>query len=113
MSQHFFLEILPTLKPGVILHLHDIFLPLDYRPEWHDRYFSEQYLLACWLLAGSGSLDLMLSSAFVSIDTELSSQLTPFWDDRRFRGAREYAVEVMEQFKGYSFWATVAAAGVK
>lgn len=105
----FFLEILPNLKAGVIIHLHDIFLPLDYRPEWRNRYYSEQYLLACWLLAGTGKLDLMLSNAFVSIDAALSSQLAPFWDDPRFDGARRYAIEVMQQFKGYSFWARVAA----
>ncbi len=27
---HLFLEILPRLKPGVIIHVHDIFLPFDY-----------------------------------------------------------------------------------
>ncbi len=32
--------------------VHDIFLPDDYPPEWADRYYSEQYLLAAWLLGG-------------------------------------------------------------
>src|ERR1035438_7582905 len=31
----FFLEILPRLQPGVLVHIHDIFLPLDYRSEEH------------------------------------------------------------------------------
>jgi hypothetical protein len=36
-----FLEILPTLKPGVIIHVHDIFTPRDYPSEW---IFKERHL---------------------------------------------------------------------
>lgn len=49
----FFTEVLPTLKAGVTVGLHDIFLPFDYPVEWVPRYYSEQYLLACYLLAGN------------------------------------------------------------
>ena len=43
-----FLEILPSLRPGVWIHVHDIFFPHDYPAEWliEKRIaFSEQYLL--------------------------------------------------------------------
>lgn len=46
----FFTEVLPVLPPGVIVGVHDIFLPYDYPKEWVGRYYSEQYLLACYLL---------------------------------------------------------------
>jgi len=29
-----YFEILPRLKPGVLIHIHDIFLPLEYPQEW-------------------------------------------------------------------------------
>ncbi|WP_369410476.1 class I SAM-dependent methyltransferase [Pontibacter qinzhouensis] len=29
-----YLEVLPTLKSGVIVHVHDIFTPKDYLNEW-------------------------------------------------------------------------------
>ena len=46
----FFMEILPVIPKGVIIHIHDIFLPYDY-PQWVcDRFFSEQYVLAACLL---------------------------------------------------------------
>jgi hypothetical protein len=46
----FFLEILPAIPKGVIIHIHDIFLPYDY-PLWFcQRFFSEQYILASCLL---------------------------------------------------------------
>jgi hypothetical protein len=49
---YLFLEILPRLKPGVIVHVHDIFLPFEYRRDWvmdEFRFWSEQYLLQAFL----------------------------------------------------------------
>ena len=47
-----FLEILPTLKPGVIVHVHDIFSPRDYPRDWivekHSQW-NEQYLLEAFM----------------------------------------------------------------
>ena len=47
-----FLEILPILKPGVIVHIHDILSPRDYLTEWITediRFWNEQYLLEAFL----------------------------------------------------------------
>ncbi|MDP2318340.1 MAG: class I SAM-dependent methyltransferase [Acidobacteriota bacterium] len=47
-----FLEILPRLKPGVWVHVHDIFFPGDYPARWlvgQRRAFNEQYLLEAFL----------------------------------------------------------------
>jgi hypothetical protein len=47
-----FLEILPRLAPGVIVHVHDIFLPREYPFDWvkvGHRFWNEQYLLQCFL----------------------------------------------------------------
>jgi hypothetical protein len=49
----FFLDVLPNLPPGVLVGIHDIHLPDDYRPEHANRYYSEQYLLAAYLLGES------------------------------------------------------------
>lgn len=49
----FFFEILPRLAPGVIIHLHDIFLPDDYPDEWifeRGQTWNEQYLLQAFLM---------------------------------------------------------------
>ncbi len=43
-----FLEIMPLLKPGVIVHVHDVFTPRDYPHSWiveKVRLWNEQYLL--------------------------------------------------------------------
>jgi hypothetical protein len=46
-----FLEILPRLAPGVIVHVHDIFSPHDYPMAWLEqpRFWNEQYLLEAFL----------------------------------------------------------------
>ena len=47
-----YLEVIPLLKPGVIVHIHDIFSPRDYPKEWivdEVRLWNEQYLLEAFL----------------------------------------------------------------
>ncbi|MCE6990964.1 class I SAM-dependent methyltransferase [Dyadobacter sp. CY323] len=49
-----FLELLPSLKKGVIVHIHDIFSPKDYLKEWvidEVRLWNEQYLLEAFLIS--------------------------------------------------------------
>ncbi len=50
---YLFLEILPRLKAGVIVHVHDIFFPFEYRRDWmleEFRFWTEQYLLQAFLI---------------------------------------------------------------
>lgn len=48
----FFLNVLPSLPPGVWVHLHDIFLPYDYPYQlFLDCKSNEQYMLAVLLLS--------------------------------------------------------------
>lgn len=54
------LDILPRLKPGVLIGVHDIFLPFDYPEVWRERTYNEQYLLGCYLLANPGYFSLQL-----------------------------------------------------
>jgi len=47
-----FFDVLPRLKPGVYVHLHDIFLPDEYPRAWvleEGRSWNEQYLLHAFL----------------------------------------------------------------
>lgn len=48
---YLFFEILPRLKSGVIIHLHDIFYPFEYPHEWVKRgmVWNELYLLRAFL----------------------------------------------------------------
>jgi len=47
-----YLNVLPALKKGVIIHIHDIFSPNHYLAEWlvnMKRFWNEQYLLEAYL----------------------------------------------------------------
>lgn len=49
---YLFFEVIPRLRPGVMVHVHDIFLPDEYPKEWvidQGRNWNEQYLLRAFL----------------------------------------------------------------
>ena len=48
-----FLEILPRISAGVVVHVHDIMLPYEYPSLFTARGYNEQYVLAALLLGGS------------------------------------------------------------
>ncbi|MEO2091815.1 MAG: class I SAM-dependent methyltransferase [Gemmataceae bacterium] len=51
---HLFLEVMPRLAAGVVVHVHDIFWPFEYPPEWltQGRAWNESYLLRGLLTGG-------------------------------------------------------------
>jgi Methyltransferase domain len=51
-----YLELLPRLKPGVFVHIHDVFLPFEYPISWVREkkwFWTEQYLLQAFLAFNS------------------------------------------------------------
>ncbi len=85
-----FLDILPRLKPGVLVEFHDIALPLDYPPHWVDKFYSEQYMLAAYLLAEGSRLEILLPNAFITLDDQLSRILDPLWLDPRMNDGKRF-----------------------
>jgi Methyltransferase domain len=65
---YLFLKVLPRLKPGVIVHVHDIFLPFDYRRDWvieQRRFWTEQYLLQAFLTFNS-QFEVLMANAYLN-----------------------------------------------
>jgi predicted O-methyltransferase YrrM len=50
---HLLNRVLPALRPGVLVHLHDIFLPDDYPADWAWRGYNEQLALPALVLGGA------------------------------------------------------------
>lgn len=68
--QWLYLEVLPRLQSGVIVHVHDIFLPYEYPEEWllnDHRFWNEQYLLQAFL-AGRNDFEVLFASHYMSHD---------------------------------------------
>lgn len=75
-----FLEVLPKLRKGVIVHLHDIFLPMDYWPHFEHWEWSEQYMLAVLLLFSPDRYKVLLPVRYCSEVPGLISILEPIRD---------------------------------
>jgi hypothetical protein len=62
-----FLEVLPRLQPGVVVHVHDIFLPQHYPRQWvveEHRFWTEQYLLQAFL-AFNPSFEILWAGSYM------------------------------------------------
>ncbi len=54
---YLYLDIMPQLAKGVVIHCHDIFLPYEYPEQWildYERGWNEQYLLRAVLMFSRG-----------------------------------------------------------
>ncbi len=98
-----FLDILPKLRPGILVHLHDIFLPADYPAAWNGRLYSEQYLLGAMLLCGSPPFSVTLSCYFVCTDPSLSAKVKEIFDCRP-GGPIPFIYNNDAAVPGVSFW---------
>lgn len=77
----FYVDVLPELPSGVLVGIHDIWLPDDYPPGFFDVWWSEQYLLAAMLLADSGRrYDIVLPCYWATGVPELAAELEPVWE---------------------------------
>ena len=50
--KYLYLDLIPRLKKGVLIHIHDIFLPFEYPKEWIYKYllfWNEQYLFQAFM----------------------------------------------------------------
>ena len=63
---HLYLNIIPHLKKGVYIHIHDIYLPYDYPQFMCDRYYNENYALAIFLIANPDYFDVVLPNYYIS-----------------------------------------------
>jgi hypothetical protein len=87
---YLFLEILPRLDPGVIVHVHDIFLPLEYRREWvidEFRFWTEQYLLQAFLSFNS-EFEVLMANSYLNYYHQKELKVTfpslPSWGGGSF-----------------------------
>jgi hypothetical protein len=99
-----FMDVLPNLRPGVVVHFHDIFWPYDYLPEWRDRHFSEQYMLGSYLLGDFASrVEVLLPNGLVVHDRELAGICKPLLE---IPGVRVPLNDTSSRYgiEGGSFW---------
>jgi predicted O-methyltransferase YrrM len=90
-----FLEILPRLEPGVLVHVHDIFLPEEYPRSWImdlHYFWNEQYLLQAFLAFNKG-FRVLWAGRYMHVNT-------PALLDETFPSYRQFASDTFPS----SFW---------
>jgi hypothetical protein len=60
-----FCKIIPSLPPGVLVHVHDIFLPFDYPFSYQKQLWNEQYVLQA-LLAHAPKFTVVFATHFMT-----------------------------------------------
>lgn len=79
---HIVLDVLPMLAPGVLVHVHDIFLPYEYPRKWAEEsglYWAEQYLLQAYLSGNAHYEVLVATFALCRERGEAMARLAPTW----------------------------------
>lgn len=88
---HVFFSVLPLLQPGVLVHIHDVFLPREYPRDLtvpHRHFWNEQYLL----------------QAFLMFDAAFEVVLGASYLHDRFPGLLSAAFGGVAEAAGGSFW---------
>ena len=77
------LQILPELAPGVLVHFHDVFTPLDYPRKFvmtNLCFWGEQYLLEAFLSFNSAFRVVWSASAMQQFHPEVIRDVFPDWE---------------------------------
>ena len=77
----FMMDVLPMIKPGVIIGVHDILLPYDYPDSFKNWYWNEQYMFAVYLLAAANKLKILMPGRYMSFRPELEEAFSAILKD--------------------------------
>jgi hypothetical protein len=86
-----FCRLIPDLPPGVLVHVHDVYLPYDYPSAFYWRLYTEAYML--WALLARGSDCRVLFGTHFMVRTQLEAMRRVFGDGVATNG-----------LNGTSFW---------
>ena len=97
----FFLEWLPRLKEGVIVQVHDIYLPWDYPQDMCERGYSEQYVLAAMVMSNPERYRPIFPAFWIAQQPDMQATLGPLWENKNLHGVERH---------GGSFWFEIGPA---
>lgn len=91
----FFLEVLPILPKGVIVEVHDIYIPYDYPQFMCDKYYSENYLLGALFVNNTDKYEIIAPNFYMSVQNDLAGILKEIWEYPNLQNVERH---------GGSFW---------
>jgi hypothetical protein len=79
---HIYFDILPYLKKGVIIHIHDIFFPFEYPEKWvveEKRSWNEVFLLRAFLAFNEKFKMLFFNDYILKKETQFVAENMPLF----------------------------------
>lgn len=73
-----FFDVFPYLKDGILIEMHDIFLPQDYPSEWNNRFYSEQYLIGAYIMGGNRGMEIIMPDAYMLQNNLVPEKMNKF-----------------------------------
>lgn len=73
----FFGDVLPRVRPGTIVHVHDVNLPYDYADWALNWYWNEQFLLMALFLGAGDKILPLAPTCYICRDDDLIAGFTP------------------------------------
>ena len=97
----FFFKLLPLLPAGIVIHVHDVYLPFDYPENVAPQLWTEQYLLAAMLLAGFTGYEVIYPAYYASQTNDVIKQTLAEADAAL---KKQVFKQRDKHTEGYSFW---------
>lgn len=98
---NFFFKLLPALPSGVIIHIHDIYLPEDYAENVTSQLWTEQYILAAMIVGGFEGYEVLCPAYYMSKTDKVVIQALSAADEqlkpKSFKLRNNHT-------EGFSFW---------
>ncbi|WP_316832721.1 class I SAM-dependent methyltransferase [Pedobacter aquatilis] len=97
----FFFKLIPSIPSGVIIHIHDIYLPYDYDTNVSQQLWAEQYILAAMLVNGLKDYEILYPAYYESCtNQQIINKLN---EVNLTLGSRNFEKRKSHK-EGYSFW---------
>ena len=97
----FFFKILPSLPTGVIIHIHDIYLPFDYAQNVTQQLWTEQYILVSMLLSGLKDYEILYPAYYMSQTNDVI--INELAEANRILKNKDFKLSINHK-AGFSFW---------
>ncbi len=86
----FVMDVLPRMRPGVVIGIHDLPLPWDYPPGMCELLFNELQVVSAFLLGARDRIEILLPCFFANyIDSRLQELTKPIREMPAVQGLRE------------------------
>jgi len=83
-------ELIPSLPKGVLIHIHDIYLPYDYPQFMCDRLYNENQTLACYFLSNHSYFQILLPNFYIYKNEKVWNSIAPIFEHPNMKDVEKH-----------------------